>query len=219
MEPTDRPRRRELFEAWSANYDPAADDDFPFGAYEDVLDRVAERVAERKPGRVLELGVGTGNLTRRILERLPGVTIVGVDFSREMVRRAAAGVPGVELFEHDLAVLPLPPEAGRCDVAAMTYVLHEFSEEHQLRLLAALLGQSLRAGGACVVGDVCFPDAAARETARSQLAERWDPEEHYLAADLFEQKADTVGLRVETESFEPHAAVLVVERNEGGPGQ
>jgi putative AdoMet-dependent methyltransferase len=82
-------RRRALFDAWSANYDPAAEDAFPFGAYDAVLDRITELVAERAPQRVLELGVGTGNLTRRILDRLPGTSMVGLDFSPAMVERAA----------------------------------------------------------------------------------------------------------------------------------
>ena len=212
MQPAPRPNRGELFDAWSADYDPAADDAFPFGAYEAVLDRVAQRVAERKPGRVLELGVGTGNLTRRVLERLPGVSVVGVDFSHEMAKRAIVVVPGVEGVEHDLAELPLPPEAGACDVAAMSYLLHEFSEEHQLRLLVSLVDETLREGGVCVVGDVCFPDAAARDEARSQLGDRWDPEEHYLAADVFGARARALRLRVEAEQIGPHAGVLVVDR-------
>lgn len=214
MQPAPPPDRQALFDGWSADYDPAADGAFPFGAYEDVLDRVAELVAERRPSRVLELGVGTGNLTRRIVERLPDVSLVGIDFSRGMVARAGAAVPGIELVDHDLGVLPLPPETHGCDVAAMTYVLHELAEEQQLRLLAALL-DGLRDGGACVIGDVCFPDAAGRDGARSRLGSRWDPEEHYLVADGVAARADALGLRVEVEQRDAHAAVLVVDRQTG----
>jgi putative AdoMet-dependent methyltransferase len=210
MQPASPPSRRELFDAWSASYDPASDNAFPFGAYETVLDRVAERVAERKPSRVLELGVGTGNLTRRLLDLLPGLSVAGIDFSPEMAKQAAGAFRGIELIEHDLAELPLPPETGGCDLAAMTYVLHEFPEDHQLRLVTTLL-DGLREGGACVVGDVCFRDADARAEARSQLADRWDPEEHYLAADVFGARAGAVGLRVEAEQVGPHAGVLVVD--------
>jgi putative AdoMet-dependent methyltransferase len=211
-EPAEHPSRRELFDAWSADYDPAADDAFPFGAYEDVLDRVAELVAQRRPRRVLELGVGTGNLTRRILERLPGVSFVAVDFSHGMAARVEVAVPGIELVDHDVAILPLPPETRGCDVAAMTYVLHEFSEEHQLRLLASLV-DGLQVGGACVIGDVCFADADARDAARSRLGTRWDPEEHYLAADELGASLGALGLRVEAEQLGPHAGVLEVDRD------
>jgi putative AdoMet-dependent methyltransferase len=214
MQPAQPPDRQALFDAWSADYDPAGDGAFPFGAYEDVLDRVAELVAKRRPSRVLELGVGTGNLTRRIVDRLTGVSLVGVDFSRGMAARAAVAVPGIELVDHDIAALPLPPETHGCDVAAMTYVLHELAEEQQVRLLAALL-DGLREGGACVIGDVCFPDAAARDGVRSRLGSRWDPEEHYLVADELAARAGALGLRFEVEQCGPHAAVLVVHRRTG----
>jgi putative AdoMet-dependent methyltransferase len=210
MQPATPPRRRELFDDWSASYDPVSDNAFPFGAYEGVLDRVAERVVERRPRRVLEVGVGTGNLTRRLIERLPRVSVVGIDFSPEMAKQAAGAFPGIELIEHDLTELPLPPETGGCDLAAMTYVLHEFPEDHQLRLVTALL-DGLREGGACIVGDVCFPDAVACAEARSEFADRWDPEEHYLAADVFGARAGAAGLRVEAEQVGPHAGVLVVD--------
>jgi putative AdoMet-dependent methyltransferase len=204
------PDRRELFDAWSKHYDPASTKAFPFDSYEAVLDRVAERVAERRPQRVLELGVGTGALTRRLLERVPEVSLVGVDFSAGMAERASAAVPGVELVLHDLTMLPLPPETSGCDVAAMTFVLHEFPEDHQLDLLAHLLGESMREGGACVVGDVCFPGFTSRAAAQSRLGAQWDREESYLALDVFVPRAEALGLRVESERIGEYAAVLVV---------
>ena len=173
---------------------PHPDRKFPSEQYEAVLDGVAERVAGRKPRRVLELGVGSGALTRRLLARMPGVTLVGVDLASGTVQRATAAVPAIELFQHDLTTLPLPPETAGCDVAAATFLLHELPDEQQLGLLAYLLGESLREGGACVVGDVCVPGIA----------------ESHLALDVFVPKAEALGLHVESEQVGAYAAVLVV---------
>src|SRR5881227_3379134 len=44
------------------------------------------------PGRVLELGIGTGETTRRLLERYPDAEITGLDSSpRWCSRRASSG--------------------------------------------------------------------------------------------------------------------------------
>ena len=40
------------------------------------------------PGRVLELGVGTGETTRRLLERYPDAEVTGLDSQPEMVFKA-----------------------------------------------------------------------------------------------------------------------------------
>ena len=40
------------------------------------------------PARVLELGIGTGETTRRLLERYPDARVVGLDSGPEMVFRA-----------------------------------------------------------------------------------------------------------------------------------
>src|SRR6188472_1405742 len=40
------------------------------------------------PDRVLELGIGTGETTRRLLERHPGAAVTGLDSSPEMAFRA-----------------------------------------------------------------------------------------------------------------------------------
>jgi putative AdoMet-dependent methyltransferase len=203
--------RRALFDAWSSSYDPVADGGFPFGDYERVLDRVAELVAGRSPRRVLELGIGGGNLTRRIVDRLRGGTVVGVDFSEAMAANARR-LERVEVVIHDLSLLTLPPPAQGCDAAAMSYVLHELGDDDQVRLLALLL-DSLAPGGVCVVGDVCFADNADRASAAARLAERWDPAEHYVALAELASGLAGHGLRVEAERLGDHAGVFSVSRS------
>ena len=54
----------------------------------DELQEVAIEAIPCAPGRVLELGIGTGETTRRLLERYPDAEITGLDSSPEMVFRA-----------------------------------------------------------------------------------------------------------------------------------
>jgi ubiquinone/menaquinone biosynthesis C-methylase UbiE len=60
--------RVQLFDDWADNYDVAVTDgEFPFDGYEQVLDEVA-RLADVKPQmRILDLGIGTGNLAARFI--------------------------------------------------------------------------------------------------------------------------------------------------------
>ena len=60
-----QPRRAHLFDRWAGSYDAeftSSDAGFPFDGYDMVL-REAVRQAAAGPGmRVLDLGIGTGNL-------------------------------------------------------------------------------------------------------------------------------------------------------------
>ncbi|MDP2313094.1 MAG: methyltransferase domain-containing protein [Pseudomonadota bacterium] len=59
-----------------------------------------------RPGmRVLDLGCGTGELTARLLERLPGATVEGIDSSPAMLAKAPV-VAGVSFRQADIAAIP-----------------------------------------------------------------------------------------------------------------
>jgi trans-aconitate 2-methyltransferase len=72
--------------------------------------RVLERLPLAGTERVLDLGCGTGHLTKEIHGRLPRGYLVGVDRSEAMVEAAASWLrehaPGVAIVQADGAALP-----------------------------------------------------------------------------------------------------------------
>jgi tRNA (cmo5U34)-methyltransferase len=61
-------------------------------AYDELQDAVAEATAGIHAERVLELGVGTGQTSRRLLELHPGAELVGIDEGAEMLAVASANM-------------------------------------------------------------------------------------------------------------------------------
>ena len=62
--------RVQLFDAWAADYDStvlAADHQFPFAGYQDVLDEIVYQSQVQPCMTVLDLGTGTGNLAAKFL--------------------------------------------------------------------------------------------------------------------------------------------------------
>ncbi len=106
---TPQVNRMTLFDAWAAQYDTAVaagDDDFPFAGYDEVL-ATAVHIARVRPSlRVLELGIGTGNLAGRFIAA--GCQVWGLDFSAAMLAQARIGLPQAHLVQADLlAAWPL----------------------------------------------------------------------------------------------------------------
>ena len=79
-----REHRVDLFDRWSETYDRSVlDESGVHDGYDDVLETVV-RAAGARPGmRVLDLGIGTGNLAWRFVAL--GCAVWGVDFSPAML--------------------------------------------------------------------------------------------------------------------------------------
>jgi SAM-dependent methyltransferase len=123
-------------------------------AYERFMGRWSVRLAPvfldavgmSKPQRVLDLGSGTGNLTRAVAERWPGCEVVGVDPSPpfvEAARQAAADLAPRVRFEVAHAE-QLPLGDGSVDAALALLVLNFVSDPD--RALAELR-RVVRPGG------------------------------------------------------------------------
>lgn len=174
----------QLFDQWARNYDLATaskENDFPFAGYDRVLDQVV-RLANVKPGmRVLDLGVGTGNLAARFLSA--GCEVWGCDFSAEMLTSARVKWPQLHLLQADL-LGEMPAELRQpFDRVVAAYVLHHFDLPAKVNLLQRMAELSLARGGRILVADVAFPTEALRDAASRRWADSWDAEEHYLTAD------------------------------------
>jgi ubiquinone/menaquinone biosynthesis C-methylase UbiE len=59
-----------LFDHWAKEYDSAVSDgQFPFTSYATILDEVVRLAEVSSSMRVLDLGIGTGNLAGRFVQK------------------------------------------------------------------------------------------------------------------------------------------------------
>jgi SAM-dependent methyltransferase len=128
---------------------------------------------------VIDLGCGPGSLSARLLDRLPGATVVAIDTDPLLLalgRAAHSGQPGLRFAELDLrepgwaAALGLDRPA---DAAVSTTALHWLTEAG-LRTAYGELASALRAGGLFLNGDHLNSGDTTPELARLErvLAER-----------------------------------------------
>jgi putative AdoMet-dependent methyltransferase len=188
--------RVQLFDAWARSYDAefaSQGATFPFDGYEQVLDEAARQAAAAPGMRILDLGIGTGNLALRLARQ--GCAVWGLDFSGEMLARAEAKLPEARLFQADL-LGPWPAELDQpFDRAVSAYVFHEFDLPAKMGLLRRIASRHLAAGGRIVVADIAFATVAERTEASRRWADGWDEDEHYWAADEALAAAEKAGLQ------------------------
>lgn len=103
--------------------------------------------------RILELGVGTGNLTQKLLDRFPHSTAVGYDLSEEMLARARAKLASagtrLQLQQGDISQVAFD---GPFDAVMSSIAVHHVPPPDKPFLFQRLY-TALRPGGALVLGD------------------------------------------------------------------
>jgi tRNA (cmo5U34)-methyltransferase len=91
--------------------------------FDELQDRAVDAI-RFPPGRVLELGIGTGETARRILARYPDAAITGLDSSPEMVFRARE--LGIEVR---LARMEDPLPDGPWDLVISVLAVHHLADD------------------------------------------------------------------------------------------
>src|ERR671923_469599 len=143
---------RRMFDRVAPRYD-LANTVFSLGQ-----DRAWRQAAARAAGlaggqTAVDVACGTGALTRELAASAPGATVLGVDFSWEMVRRAAAAPGPVAAYLVGDA-LRLPLRDASADVVTIAFGLRNLPEPGRGLLE---FRRVLRPGGRVVVCEVSQP--------------------------------------------------------------
>ena len=151
--------------------------------YEEGIARAAEVVARARPGRVLDLGAGTGALAAAMLAREGVGEVVAIDVDGEMLAQARvrlAGFGARAAFREQSFEAALPG----CDAVAASLALHHVPTMARKRALYARIHSALGPGGVFANADVTMPaEADLREAAYGLWAR------HLVASGIGERRA------------------------------
>ncbi len=112
--------------------------------YDDLQDQAVAAIPF-PPARVLELGMGTGETTQRLIEAHPDAWVVGLDASPDMVFRARQSYDDVQLARMED---PLPD--GPWDLVISVLSVNQLNDEQKQNLCRQVKSQSR----SLVIGDV-----------------------------------------------------------------
>jgi tRNA (cmo5U34)-methyltransferase len=173
-------------------------------AYDELQDELV-RVSGSGARRVLELGTGTGETARRLLERHRGAELVGIDESSGMLEVARSRLPRAQVSLHVARLQDRLPD-GPFDLVASALCVHHLLAEEKRDLFARVFGV-LAHGGRFVLADVV--DSAQPGHASTTLTPGYDHPS--TLADQLQWLADS-GFEARATWADADLAIVVAER-------
>lgn len=171
------------FDLWADDYDNSVNlceeaNEYPFAGYKDVLNKIYQTIHTKKFARILDIGFGTGVLTKRLYDE--GYEIYGIDFSERMIEIAKEKMPKAILLRHDF-INGLPGELvnKQYDYIVSTYAFHHMSDMAKVGFINQLL-KNISADGMILIGDVIFETRNKLNKCKSESGVGWDSDEIYI---------------------------------------
>ncbi|WP_421384838.1 class I SAM-dependent DNA methyltransferase [Bacillus salacetis] len=156
----------DLFNDWARTYDQTVSEEGDieyrevFEHYEDILQSVVRNTIGPN---VLEFGVGTGNLTRKLVNH--GHTVFGIEPSEEMLKIGQLKVPEAKIKDGDFLDFPIPEEQITSIVSSYAFHhLTDIEKEKAIEKYSHILPQ----GGVIVFADTVFKNKEARRAIMEQ---------------------------------------------------
>lgn len=149
------------FDAWSKSYDESVQkqETYPFAGYDEIVMEVIQQTVGPK---VLDLGIGTGNIASELYHR--DFDILGLDFSEEMLKIAQVKMPNADLRLYD-ANETLPEFDHDFNTVIMTYFIHHFHEKRQVEII----NQLMKITDKLIIGDVMTYTAQQMEWVKEKI--------------------------------------------------
>jgi putative AdoMet-dependent methyltransferase len=198
------------FDSWAESYDDSLVNPkgYPFEGYRKVLGFISNSVNASRKTDILDIGVGTGNLSHILYEK--GACIYGVDFSSNMLEKAKEKMLAGNFYLFDFSG-GLPPKllSRKYDYIVSSYAFHHLDDNAKLDLILTLK-DLLKENGKIIIGDISFLSRRSLYECRRASGESWDRDEYYVIADSFVPLLKSSGMDVKYTQISFCAGVIVI---------
>ena len=200
-----------LFDDWAEFYEETVSGhDIDYKEVFENYDKILQTVALRSNGSVLEFGVGTGNLTEKLVSL--GRVVYGVEPSKAMREKTKARFMDMHLFDGDFINFPELP--GKVDTIVSTYAFHHLTDEEKdtaLKLYSTLLDDH----GKIVFADTAFENETHREERHRIVKEQGHENlladlkrEYYTTLEILERLFEKNGFQVSFEKMNSYVWLM-----------
>jgi len=172
--------RKELFDQWAKGYNNSVlksekEGTYPFAGYSEVKYSIIDIISSAQIAKVLEMGIGTGEITKPLYDL--GYEITGVDLSDKMIKIAKSKMKNAKFILADFGNA-LNQVITKFDFIVFSYSIHHLTYDDQIDLLIKL-NEYLDEDGLIIIGDVSTFTLGDMNQLQTKYSAIWDDEEYY----------------------------------------
>ncbi|MGF7059017.1 MerR family transcriptional regulator [Brassicibacter mesophilus] len=183
------------FDDWAKTYDTSIRKDIGslkiYKNYEEILETVYKKSVENinkdaNNIKVLDIGVGTGNLSGKYLSK--GYNIIGIDQSREMLNVAKQKFPNLKVRLGEF--LKIPFDNKEFNIIVSTYAFHHLNDAEKSLAIKEMI-RVLKDNGKIVIGDLMFENYSQKEKLMGEFTDEQNREiedEYYSDIEKLEKE-------------------------------
>jgi 2-polyprenyl-3-methyl-5-hydroxy-6-metoxy-1,4-benzoquinol methylase len=172
--------RKELFDRWAIGFNKSVlksekEGSYPFVGYSEVKYSIFDIISSKQKAKVLEMGVGTGEITKPLYDL--GYEITGVDLSNKMIEIAKSKMKNATFISADFSNA-LNQISNKFDFIVFSNSIHHLSYNDQIEVLTNL-NNYLYEDGVIIIGDVSTFTIEDMNQLQNKYAAIWADEEYY----------------------------------------
>lgn len=203
------------FNRWAKSYDDDVKKDIGelkiYKNYDLILQTVYDSVEalDRRNSNILEIGVGTGNLASKFLEK--NYEIIGIDQSREMLSVAKEKYPSLKVRLGEF--LKIPYDNNSFDIIISTYAFHHLNEEEKCIAIEEMI-RVLKDNGVIIIGDLMFESKEWEQQILKNLSQKQIDaikDEYYSYIDLLSDEFNKYNKSLEYNRIDEFNYIIRIE--------
>ncbi len=193
-------RFNDLFNNWADNYDETvslSDGEYKevFINYNEILNETIYNIQKNKGAKVIDIGSGTGNLTKIAFDF--GYDVIGIEPNNKMLNIAKTKFPFISFVNGSF--LSLPFSENSIDAIITSYAFHHLTDEEKL-LAIKLFKDKLKNDGSVIIADTMYYQDSTKTD---------------LIKDAYEKDYFSLANDLETEFYTTHKVFTDLFKSEG----
>ncbi len=156
--------------------------------YNEMIETLIYAIPDNKSPKVLDLGCGTGNITKKVLERFPEAEVTCLDISDKMIEIAKEKLSEYDNINYIIGDFTVVDIEDKYDAIISSLALHHIPTNEGKKEMYEHIYDALKVGGVFYNADVIKPNSSYNEKLNERMSDKYMQKEGATIEEMQDHK-------------------------------